>query len=177
MCPLVAGPEAKRSLMVPRLVTRLFAALDDEGACCPDNVDVGGILVTDRAALLYLFGLLNAPRRVTPRCWQATSQPPKRSSARFPWRRQAPPSAAAQTPHHARHLFARRRDPPRKYSACWSQVKAFLNLSLRPRKLTHGPKRSWSNSTLPEVWNGCASWNCKRRKSTVPFTQVVKRFV
>ncbi|MEI7903747.1 MAG: Eco57I restriction-modification methylase domain-containing protein, partial [bacterium] len=60
-------------LMVPRLVTRLFAALDSEGACCLDNVDVGGILATDRAALLYLFGLLNAP--VCNYVWRRISKP------------------------------------------------------------------------------------------------------
>ncbi len=60
-------------LMVPRLVTHLFAALDEESACCLDNVDVGGILATDRSTLLYLYGILNAP--VCDYVWRRISKP------------------------------------------------------------------------------------------------------
>jgi len=51
-----------RKLAVPRLVNRLHAAYDSEGAFCLDNVDVGGVILRtdDPAAYLYVLGLLNS---------------------------------------------------------------------------------------------------------------------
>lgn len=60
-------------LMVPRLISRLFCAIDEKGAVCLDNVDVGGILVSDPADLSYLAGILNAP--VCNFIWRRTSKP------------------------------------------------------------------------------------------------------
>lgn len=60
-------------LLVPRIVLRLFAALDSSGSCCLDNVDVNGILVHDEVDALYLFGLLNA--NVTNFIWRRSAKP------------------------------------------------------------------------------------------------------
>ena len=60
-------------LMVPRLISRLFCAIDEKGAVCLDNVDVGGILVSDSADLPYIAGILNAP--VCNFIWRRTSKP------------------------------------------------------------------------------------------------------
>ncbi|MCX4242868.1 Eco57I restriction-modification methylase domain-containing protein [Paraliomyxa miuraensis] len=60
-------------LMVPRLVLRLFAALDAEGGCCLDNVDVNGILTDGIEDALFLLGILNAP--VANWVWRRISKP------------------------------------------------------------------------------------------------------
>ena len=60
-------------LMVPRLISRLFCAIDEKGAVCLDNVDVGGILVSDSADLPYIAGILNAP--ICNFIWRRTSKP------------------------------------------------------------------------------------------------------
>ena len=60
-------------LMVPRLVIRLFTAVDYEGAFYLDNVDVNGILVHERTDLFFLAGILNAP--VGNFVWRRISKP------------------------------------------------------------------------------------------------------
>jgi len=60
-------------LMVPRLIPRLFCAMDLDGACYLDNVDVGGVLCTDRDELPYLAAILNSP--VCNFVWRRTSKP------------------------------------------------------------------------------------------------------
>ena len=60
-------------LMVPRLITRLFCAMDLDGACYLDNVDVGGVLCENDAELPYLAAILNAP--VCNFVWRRTSKP------------------------------------------------------------------------------------------------------
>ncbi|MFU8894445.1 MAG: Eco57I restriction-modification methylase domain-containing protein [Luteolibacter sp.] len=60
-------------LMVPRLITRLFCAMDLDGACYLDNVDVGGVLCEDAEELPYLAAILNAP--VCNFVWRRTSKP------------------------------------------------------------------------------------------------------
>jgi hypothetical protein len=60
-------------LMVPRLITRLFCAMDLDGACYLDNVDVGGILCNDASELPYLAAMLNAP--VCNFVWRRISKP------------------------------------------------------------------------------------------------------
>jgi len=59
--------------VAPRLVIRLFTAVDDEGAFYLDNVDVNGILVHERTALFFLAGILNAP--VGNFVWRRLSKP------------------------------------------------------------------------------------------------------
>lgn len=60
-------------LMVPRLVNRLFCAMDIDGAYYLDNVDVGGILCAQRDSLPYLAALLNSP--VCNYVWRRISKP------------------------------------------------------------------------------------------------------
>ena len=60
-------------LMVPRLITRLFCAMDLDGAYYLDNVDVGGVLCEDAEELPYLAATLNAP--VCNFIWRRTSKP------------------------------------------------------------------------------------------------------
>lgn len=48
-------------LVVPRLVANLGCSVDEEGLCCLDNVDVGGILVSEGEDLWFTAGILNAP--------------------------------------------------------------------------------------------------------------------
>ncbi len=60
-------------IMVPRLVLRLFAALDAQGTHCLDNVDVNGILLDDPRDALWLLGIVNAP--VANWVWRRTSKP------------------------------------------------------------------------------------------------------
>jgi len=51
-----------RKLAVPRLVSRLQAGYDEDGSFCLDNVDVGGIILSDNLPLsyMYILGLLNS---------------------------------------------------------------------------------------------------------------------
>ena len=51
----------RHKLVVPRLVDRLAAAYDETGRVCLDNVDVGGILVSEGTDPWFLLGILNAP--------------------------------------------------------------------------------------------------------------------
>jgi Eco57I restriction-modification methylase/TaqI-like C-terminal specificity domain len=56
------GLQPLPKLAVPRLVARLHCALDEKGAFCLDNVDVGGVMIDARTGLspLYVLGLLNS---------------------------------------------------------------------------------------------------------------------
>jgi type I restriction-modification system DNA methylase subunit len=51
-----------KKLAVPRLVSRLHAGYDENGSFCLDNVDVGGIILSDSCLLSYMYvlGLLNS---------------------------------------------------------------------------------------------------------------------
>lgn len=60
-------------LMVPRLITRLFCAMDLRGECFLDNVDVGGIVTKTKHELPYIAGILNSP--VCNFVWRRTSKP------------------------------------------------------------------------------------------------------
>lgn len=60
-------------LLVPRLITRLFCAMDLDGTCYLDNVDVGGVLCEEADELPYLAAILNAP--VCNFVWRRTSKP------------------------------------------------------------------------------------------------------
>jgi hypothetical protein len=60
-------------LMVPRLITRLFCAMDLNGACYLDNVDVGGVLCESADELPYLAAIINSP--VCNFVWRRTSKP------------------------------------------------------------------------------------------------------
>ena len=60
-------------LLVPRLITRLFCAMDLEGACYLDNVDVGGILCAETDELPYLAAVINSP--VCNFVWRRISKP------------------------------------------------------------------------------------------------------
>ncbi len=60
-------------LMVPRLVLRLFCAMDLDGKFFIDNVDVGGILVSKPEDLSYLAGIINSP--VCNFVWRRISKP------------------------------------------------------------------------------------------------------
>ncbi len=65
--------QEKQKLLVPRLVQNLFCAIDEEGECYLDNVDVGGILPNNPADLPYLAAILNsAPANFY---WRLTSKP------------------------------------------------------------------------------------------------------
>jgi hypothetical protein len=48
-------------LMIPRLVTKLFCAIDASGTFFLDNVDVGGVVATAPEDLHFLAAILNAP--------------------------------------------------------------------------------------------------------------------
>lgn len=50
-----------RKLIVPRLVSQLYCAVDDHGAFCLDNVDAGGIVVASAEQAAFIAGLLNSP--------------------------------------------------------------------------------------------------------------------
>ncbi len=56
------GLQPKSKLGVPRLVNRLHAGYDEDGSFCLDNVDVGGVILSESHHLsyLYLLGLLNS---------------------------------------------------------------------------------------------------------------------
>ncbi|MBU0656262.1 MAG: hypothetical protein KJ914_14160 [Gammaproteobacteria bacterium] len=60
-------------LLIPRLVKNLFCAVDKNGDFYPDNVDVGGVSVTDASALFYIAGVVNAP--VANFVWRRISKP------------------------------------------------------------------------------------------------------
>lgn len=60
-------------LLVPRLSTRLFCAIDPDGVYYLDNVDVGGILTADARELPYLAAIINAP--VCNFVWRRISKP------------------------------------------------------------------------------------------------------
>lgn len=60
-------------LMVPRLITRLFCAMDLEGSCYLDNVDVGGILCAKTDTLPFLAAVINSP--VCNFVWRRISKP------------------------------------------------------------------------------------------------------
>jgi type I restriction-modification system DNA methylase subunit len=49
-----------KKLAVPRLVSRLHAGFDKEGDFCLDNVDVGGIMLSQGISYHYILGLLNS---------------------------------------------------------------------------------------------------------------------
>jgi len=51
----------RRKIVVPRLVSRLVCFVDEAGAFCLDNVDVGGILVAEDTSPWFVAGILNAP--------------------------------------------------------------------------------------------------------------------
>ncbi len=50
-----------QKLVVPRLVAHLACAVDEHGAYCLDNVDVGGVLAPDGDDPWFIAGILNAP--------------------------------------------------------------------------------------------------------------------
>jgi hypothetical protein len=60
-------------LMVPRLVYRLFASLDEEGDSCLDNVDVNGVFMREASDAPFLLALMNAP--VMNWVWRRISKP------------------------------------------------------------------------------------------------------
>lgn len=60
-------------LLIPRLVKNLFCAVDKNGDFYPDNVDVGGVSVTDASDLFYIAGVVNAP--VANFVWRRISKP------------------------------------------------------------------------------------------------------
>ena len=62
-----------RKLLVPRLLFRLFAAVDSNGQMCLDNVDVGGVLPKKGWGLYYILGVLNSSP--CDFAWRATSKP------------------------------------------------------------------------------------------------------
>jgi hypothetical protein len=65
--------QEQAKLLVPRLISRLFCAIDDKGAVYLDNVDVGGISVSDAKDLPYLAAFLNSP--VCNFIWRRISKP------------------------------------------------------------------------------------------------------
>ena len=60
-------------LLIPRLISRLFCSIDDKGTVYLDNVDVGGISVSDATDLPYLAAFLNSP--VCNFIWRRISKP------------------------------------------------------------------------------------------------------
>lgn len=59
--PKSLGRHSHPKLIVPRLVARLGCIVDEAGAYCLDNVDVGGVLAAEGEDLWFLAGILNAP--------------------------------------------------------------------------------------------------------------------
>lgn len=60
-------------LLIPRLISRLFCAIDEDGSVFIDNVDVGGIRCEALEDLQYLAGILNSP--LCNFVWRRTSKP------------------------------------------------------------------------------------------------------
>jgi hypothetical protein len=60
-------------LIVPRLVQRLFCAVDETGSVFLDNVDVGGILMSGEERLFFVAGIINSP--VCNFVWRRISKP------------------------------------------------------------------------------------------------------
>jgi hypothetical protein len=50
-----------QKLIVPRLVSRLFCAVDENGSIYLDNVDVGGVAVSPGEDIFFIAGILNSP--------------------------------------------------------------------------------------------------------------------
>ncbi|MFH1081338.1 MAG: DNA methyltransferase [Pseudomonadota bacterium] len=67
------GIHEQPKLLIPRLISRLFCAMDEKGEVYLDNVDVGGISVSNIDELPYLAGILNSP--VCNFIWRRTSKP------------------------------------------------------------------------------------------------------
>jgi hypothetical protein len=67
------GIHEQPKLLVPRLILKLFCAMDEKGEVYLDNVDVGGISVSNVDELPYLAGILNSP--VCNFIWRRTSKP------------------------------------------------------------------------------------------------------
>jgi len=141
-------------LMVPRLITRLFCAMDLEGVCYLDNVDVGGILCTDAEELPYLAGILNAP--VCNFVWRRTSKPfqndyrsaNKQFIAPLPIP-DATPEERAEVGCRARELqdlHTRRRDTIQKLDA---RLNSPQTVPVRPAPK---PDWLWSDVGTPATW-------------------------
>ncbi|MEQ8735656.1 MAG: N-6 DNA methylase [Rhodospirillaceae bacterium] len=60
-------------LMAPRLIHKLFVSIDRDGSFCLDNVDVGGIMPSEKGDLYFLAAIMNCP--VTNFVWRRTSKP------------------------------------------------------------------------------------------------------
>lgn len=60
-------------LLLPRLIARLFCAIDASGSVFLDNVDVGGIRCSTTDDLYFIAGVLNSP--VCNFVWRRTSKP------------------------------------------------------------------------------------------------------
>ena len=59
--PKSLDKQNKPKIIMPRLVNHLAASFDADGACSPDNVDVGAVVVAEKTDPWFLLGILNAP--------------------------------------------------------------------------------------------------------------------
>lgn len=60
-------------LMAPRLIHKLFVSIDHNGSFCLDNVDVGGIMPSEKGDIYFLAAIMNCS--VTNFVWRRTSKP------------------------------------------------------------------------------------------------------
>ncbi|MDD3801059.1 MAG: N-6 DNA methylase [Desulfuromonas thiophila] len=67
------GIQEQSKLLVPRLISRLFCTVDEKGETYLDNVDVGGVIVSQTDSLYYIAGIINAP--VCNFVWRRISKP------------------------------------------------------------------------------------------------------
>ena len=65
--------QGSAKLMAPRLIHKLFVSIDHDGNFCLDNVDVGGIMPSEKGELYFLAAIMNCP--VTNFVWRRTSKP------------------------------------------------------------------------------------------------------
>ena len=148
-------------LMVPRLVTHLFAALDEEGACCLDNVDVGGILAADRSTLLYLYGILNAP--VCDYVWRRISKPFQNdfrsANKQFIAPLPIPDAMPAQRGEVGR-LALRLQDLHTRDRELADAIDARL-ASAQTEPFEPGPEWLWPDVRTPAQWKGDAPANLR----------------
>ncbi|MDD4017312.1 MAG: hypothetical protein PHV28_05140 [Kiritimatiellae bacterium] len=148
-------------LLVPRLVTHLFAALDEEGACCLDNVDVGGILAADRSTLLYLYGILNAP--VCDYVWRRISKPFQNdfrsANKQFIAPLPIPDATPAQRGEVGR-LALRLQDLHTRDRELANDIDARL-ASAQTEPFEPGPEWLWADVRTPAQWKGYAPANVR----------------
>ncbi|MEI6211599.1 MAG: restriction endonuclease subunit M, partial [bacterium] len=142
-------------------------ALDAEGACCLDNVDVGGILTRDRPTLLYLFGMLNAP--VCDYVWRRISKPFQNDfrSANKQFIAPVPiPDATPAQREQVGRLALRLQDLHTRGRALADAIDARL-ASAQTAPFEPGPEWLWAEVRTPAQWKAVAPASLRGAARTV----------